>query len=261
MGKLVLHLPDGSTREVVLARERMTIGRRVDNDICLPLPTVSAEHAAVVTVLDDSFLEDMGSRNGTLVNGKPIRKHLLRDHDEIDIGKQRLVYFLDDDRVDVGAAPAATTPADEAPRAWTGATAAAPGTANVVQFGAHDDGRPARREDAASLALIDTAELFAPPAAAPEPAAPVAGAPVVEVLDGRRAGERALVDGEAFVLGRVGQQLAVLRRTGDGYRLEHLEGDVRPLLNGAPLPEEGALLARGDDIAVAGTRLRYGAVG
>ena len=47
MGKLVLHLPDGSTRDVPLARERITIGRRADNDVCLPLPTVSGEHAAI----------------------------------------------------------------------------------------------------------------------------------------------------------------------------------------------------------------------
>ena len=66
MGKLVLHLPDGSTREFPLERERLTIGRRADNDICLPFPAVSGEHASVVTILDDSFLEDLGtSRRGS----------------------------------------------------------------------------------------------------------------------------------------------------------------------------------------------------
>src|SRR5687768_7621010 len=92
MGKLVLRLPDGSTREYQLERERVTIGRRADNDICLPFPAVSGEHAAVVTILDDSFLEDLGSTNGTLVNGKAITKHFLRDHDEIDIGRHTLFY-------------------------------------------------------------------------------------------------------------------------------------------------------------------------
>src|SRR5688500_16881989 len=96
MGKLVLRLPDGSTREYQLERERVTIGRRADNDICLPFPAVSGEHAAVVTILDDSFLEDLGSTNGTLVNGKAITKHFLRDYDEIDIGRQMLVYVTGD---------------------------------------------------------------------------------------------------------------------------------------------------------------------
>src|SRR5262249_42936793 len=96
MGKLVLYLPDGSTLDVRLARERVTIGRRADNDVCLPYPAVSGEHAAVVTILADSFLEDLGSTNGTLVNGKSIAKHFLRDRDEIDIGRQRLVYVADE---------------------------------------------------------------------------------------------------------------------------------------------------------------------
>src|SRR5262249_30995267 len=94
--KLVLSLPEGWTLDVRLARERITIGRRADNDVCLPYPAVSGEHAAVVTILADSFLEDLGSTNGTLVNGKAIAKHFLRDRDEIDIGRQRLVYVADE---------------------------------------------------------------------------------------------------------------------------------------------------------------------
>jgi hypothetical protein len=96
MGKLVLHLPDGTVQDVLLGKERITIGRRSDNDVCLPYPAVSSEHAAVVTILNDSFLEDLGSTNGTLVNGTRILKHLLRDRDHIDIGRQRLVYFTNE---------------------------------------------------------------------------------------------------------------------------------------------------------------------
>src|SRR5262249_14616173 len=78
MSKLVLFLPDGTTRDIALRRERTAIGRRADNDICLPNLAVSGEHAVIVTILTDSFLEDLGSTNGTLVNGKPIGKHFLR---------------------------------------------------------------------------------------------------------------------------------------------------------------------------------------
>ncbi len=76
MGKLVLFLADGTTMDVPLDSERITIGRRADNDVCLPYPAVSGEHAAVVTILADSFLEDLGSTNGTLVNGKADRQAL-----------------------------------------------------------------------------------------------------------------------------------------------------------------------------------------
>ena len=106
MSKLVLYLADGSTLDVRLARERITIGRRADNDVCLPYPAVSGEHAAVVTILSDSFLEDLASTNGTLVNGKPIAKHFLRDRDQIDIGRQKLVYVADDSVQLEPAAPA-----------------------------------------------------------------------------------------------------------------------------------------------------------
>ena len=97
MAKLVVLQPDGTTRDVILDRERLTIGRRVDNDVCLPFPAVSGEHAQVVTILADSFLEDLGSTNGTIVNGKSIAKHFLNDHDLIDIGRQRLTYLSDND--------------------------------------------------------------------------------------------------------------------------------------------------------------------
>jgi hypothetical protein len=96
VGKLVLYLADGSPHEIPLAKERITIGRRADNDVCLPYPAVSGEHAVVMTILADSFLEDQGSTNGTLVNGRPIGKHFLRDRDVIDIGRQRIVYLADD---------------------------------------------------------------------------------------------------------------------------------------------------------------------
>ena len=96
MGKLVHFRTDGTPTEIRLDRQRITIGRRPDNDVCLPYPAVSGEHAAVVTILADSFLEDLGSTNGTLVNGASVAKHFLRDRDEIDIGQQVLVYCVDD---------------------------------------------------------------------------------------------------------------------------------------------------------------------
>src|ERR1700693_4796071 len=96
MSKLVLHLEDGTTLDIPLAHEPTPIGRRGDNDVCLPNLAVSGEHAAVVTILADSFLEDLGSTNGTLVNGSAIAKHFLRDRDHIDIGRHKLVYCVDD---------------------------------------------------------------------------------------------------------------------------------------------------------------------
>jgi pSer/pThr/pTyr-binding forkhead associated (FHA) protein len=129
VGKLVLKLPDGRTREILLDRERVTIGRRADNDVCLPYPAVSGEHAAVVTILDDSFLEDLNSTNGTLVNGRPVAKHFLRDHDEIDIGRQVLVYVSGEFAAAPGGAVGAlaATAAKAAPGRGATAAKAGPG--------------------------------------------------------------------------------------------------------------------------------------
>ncbi len=45
-----------------------------------------------MTILNDSFLEDLGSTNGTLVNGQPVKKHFLQDNDVVEIGKYKLKY-------------------------------------------------------------------------------------------------------------------------------------------------------------------------
>src|SRR5512133_2067126 len=96
MAKLVLHRPGGEMRDVPLDQDRLTIGRRADHDVCLPFPAVSADHAEIITVMADSFLHDLGSTNGTFVNGERVTKHFLRNHDKIDIGRQQLVYLTND---------------------------------------------------------------------------------------------------------------------------------------------------------------------
>ena len=79
----------------------------------------------------------------------------------------------------------------------------------------------------------------------------------MEVLDGASAGMLMPIAGDEFVVGRLGSQLARVVRTEDGYRLEHLEGDQVPMINGAPLPSEGSRLALGDEIVIAGVRLVF----
>src|ERR1700692_539509 len=95
MGKWVLFLADGTTLDIPLDRERISIGRRTGNDVCLPYPAVSGKHAVVVTMDTGSVLEDLGSTNGTFVNRKRVAKYFLHDHDTIDIGRQKFVYCTD----------------------------------------------------------------------------------------------------------------------------------------------------------------------
>jgi len=135
MAKLVLSLNGVVQGEYELNQERITIGRKPENEIPIDNLAVSGKHALIITILDDSFLEDLGSTNGTYVNGKLIKKHALKDGDVIAIGKHELKYLNelatnDDDEfektmiIKPGSASAAVAAAKAAEAA--GAAAAAP---------------------------------------------------------------------------------------------------------------------------------------
>ncbi len=93
MAKLILSLDGIVLKEQELTKERTTIGRKPHNDIQIDNLAVSGEHAVIVTILNDSFLEDMGSTNGTLVNGSSVKKHFLQNSDVVEIGKYKLKYI------------------------------------------------------------------------------------------------------------------------------------------------------------------------
>ena len=95
MAKLIMSLDNAVIREVPLDKGRFTIGRKPHNDIQIDNLAVSGEHALIVTILNDSFLEDLGSTNGTLVNGNPVKKHILQTNDVVEIGKYKLKYVND----------------------------------------------------------------------------------------------------------------------------------------------------------------------
>ncbi|MFI4922475.1 MAG: FHA domain-containing protein [Burkholderiales bacterium] len=95
MAKLILSMDNLVLKEIVLNKERTTIGRKPSNDIQIDNLAVSGEHAVIVTILNDSFLEDLGSTNGTLVNGNMVKKHFLQNNDVIELGKYKLKYVTE----------------------------------------------------------------------------------------------------------------------------------------------------------------------
>jgi pSer/pThr/pTyr-binding forkhead associated (FHA) protein len=105
MAKLILSLDGMVIREYPLTKERTTLGRKPHNDIVIDNLAISGEHAMIMTILNDSFLEDLGSTNGTLVNGQPIKKHFLQNNDVVELGKYKLKYVTE-------AIAAQTSPAD-----------------------------------------------------------------------------------------------------------------------------------------------------
>src|SRR3979490_2673246 len=78
MARLVLSLDSQVMAEYNMNKERYTIGRLPDNDIRIDNPAVSGHHSLIINILNDSFLEDLNSTNGTYVNGKLIKKHAMQ---------------------------------------------------------------------------------------------------------------------------------------------------------------------------------------
>ena len=102
MAKLVLGFNGETLREFEIDQEIMTIGRRAENDIHIDNLAVSANHAKVLTILNDSFIEDLDSTNGTYINGKKVGKYALQNGDIIAIGKHQLTYVNETTGADTG---------------------------------------------------------------------------------------------------------------------------------------------------------------
>ena len=92
MAKLILSLDDQVIKDFDIGKERMTIGRKPHNDIQIDNLAVSGEHAMIMTILNDSFLEDLGSTNGTTVNNIGVERQLLKHGDVIQIGKHKFIF-------------------------------------------------------------------------------------------------------------------------------------------------------------------------
>ncbi len=93
MSRLILSLDGQVMAEYNMNRERYTIGRLPDNDVRIDNPAVSGHHSLIINILNDSFLEDLNSTNGTYVNGKLIKKHALQHGDQITIGHHTLRFI------------------------------------------------------------------------------------------------------------------------------------------------------------------------
>src|SRR5260370_14906162 len=92
MARLMLSLDGSILAEYNMNKERYTIGRLPDNDIRIDNPAVSGHHSLIINILNDSFLEDLNSTNGTYVNGKLIKKHAMQHGDVITVGHHQLRF-------------------------------------------------------------------------------------------------------------------------------------------------------------------------
>jgi pSer/pThr/pTyr-binding forkhead associated (FHA) protein len=278
MAKLILSVDGQVLKEFNLSKERTLIGRKAHNDIQIDNLAVSGEHAAIITILNDSFIEDLGSTNGTMVNGKPIKKHFLQNNDVVEIGKHRLKYFND--------APTAATAADfEKTMIIRNPSKAAPpppkaetslgDTMTNLGPGASAKPAPSATTTAASSPMPPPAAPTPAPAAAappppPKPAAPVAEpapAPAgaagplreaaIQVLSGAAAGRTLDLTKNLTTIGKPGLQVAVITKRPNGYFITHVEGATYPTLNGTSLGGQAHPLNDHDLIEIAGVKMEF----
>jgi hypothetical protein len=92
MAKIILTVDGTTLKEVPLTKERSTIGRRSNNDLVIDHVAISGEHAVIVAMNNDFFLEDLNSTNGTQVNGQPVKKHFLQENDVIYLAPYKIRF-------------------------------------------------------------------------------------------------------------------------------------------------------------------------
>lgn len=246
MAKVILSLEGSVIREVNLDKERVTIGRRPQNDIQIENLAVSSEHARIITILNDSFLEDLGSTNGTLVNGNPIKKHILQNNDVIEIGKYTLKYVSD--------SSAGQTSPEDFERTMV---LRMPSAAQRPPAPVRSD-TMTRMVAAAAPSTSPSAAAQAPAPATKAPAAAAAGPQAhIQILTGPGVGRELPLVKNLTTLGKPGVQVAVITKRPQGYFITHVEGANFPILNGVTLGAQAHALNDHDLVEIAGVQMEF----
>jgi pSer/pThr/pTyr-binding forkhead associated (FHA) protein len=235
MARLVLSLDSQVMAEYNMNKERYTIGRLPDNDIRIDNPAVSGHHSLIINILNDSFLEDLNSTNGTYVNGKLIKKHALQHGDVVTVGHHQLRFVEDDEAQDEFEKTMVIQPSSRPVDKVRAASAAA----ESVSAGISATG--ARRA------------LNADGATAPKKAK-------LQVLSGAFAGRELDLNKALTTLGRPGVQVAAITRRSDGFFIVHVDSGKDqdfPLLNGSPIGSSATKLSDNDVIQLAGVKMGF----
>ena len=227
MPKIIVSIDGVVIKEAELTQERTTLGRRPYNDIVIDNLAVSGEHAVVHLHAASGIVEveDIGSTNGTYVNGKAIQRQALRNGDTIEIGKYK-VRFLSEEENPSYQKTMVFKPGMAAPARSAAATAAA------------------------------VAAMPAPPARSAMPA-PAASLAVIRVLSGAAAGREVLLTKVVTTIGKPGLAVASITRRHHGFVLSHVEGPEMPALNGVAIGADSVPLKSGDHLELAGTTMQF----
>ncbi len=240
MPKLILSMDGLVLKEIVLSKERTSIGRKPINDIQIDNLSISGQHAVITRILGDAFLEDLNSTNGTYVNGQPIKKHVLSNNDVIELGKYRIKYLVDASTLGVSA----TELVDSA-------------TLKPFEIGTLNPAEPLpagtstvrTRNSQSSLGGVGSANVSVGNL--------LEHLGVIQVLNGVNTGQELELSKPVTTLGKPGYQVAVITRREKGYFITHVEGQVYPLVNGEQLGAQAHKLNDHDIIEISGIKMEF----
>ena len=274
MARLILSLDGQVLAEYNMSKERYTVGRLPDNDVRIDNPAVSGHHSLIINILNDSFLEDLNSTNGTYVNGKLIKKHALQHGDVITIGHHQL-RFSDQQTTDheqdefekTMVIPAGQQRPEQIAKAERAAAAAASAVAKPAPVAEErvdvrvemPEPEPKRRD--VMHEKVEPISHTATAAGIDRKSAPSA-LPLakLQVLSGAFAGRELELTKALTTLGRPGVQVAAITRRAEGYFIVHVEsgeeGDY-PLVNGQPIGAQARKLNDNDVVQLAGVKMGF----
>lgn len=238
MAKLILSLDNVYLSEYLLNKVRTSIGRRPSSDLYLDNLAVSGEHAVIVKQENDYYVTDLGSTNGTLVNGEIITSHLLQHADVIELGKFQLKYL--NDSFSEGASVDNVAPAFEK---------------TMMMRSSKMKSKPAAVPAPEQLSAIK--DFPDPVTKSSLVDAPIEMVGKIQVLNGSGSGRELVLNKALTTLGKVGVQVAVITRRSNGYFITHVEGKVMPKVNGIPTGPQAYLLRAHDVIELAGVKMEF----
>jgi pSer/pThr/pTyr-binding forkhead associated (FHA) protein len=236
MAKLTVSTNSQTIAEHELSQEEITLGRKSDNDIQVDDAAVSGHHARILTILNDSFLEDKDSTNGTYVNGSLVKKHALQDGDIIAVGKHFLTYKSDDSADDEGDHESTMIIRPDA--------AGMPANENTDNESLEGSVNQLGRD------LVAESE---------QQSTPSKQSGLLRVVSGANAGKELKLEKALTTLGKPGVQVAAVTRRADGYYLIQVEGaeTSHPTVDGQPVGTEAVKLEDKAVIEVAGVKMEF----
>lgn len=245
MAKILLFLENSLLAEYPLDKVTSHIGRRPNNDIHIDNLAVSGEHAVIAKIGHDYYIEDVGSTNGTTVNGEEIQKHVLHHGDVIELGKHQLKFIVEEVLNHIGTEQKAedagfektvmlkpSVPKIEVEPALITPIAV---VENVPQM---PENQPLKVESTKTENL--------PPATAK-----------IQILNGASVGRELNLNKAMTTLGKAGVQVAVITNRANGFFVTHVEGKVHPLVNNKSIGSQAHLLNHHDVIDIAGVKMEF----